>query len=62
MSKETLFTDLNIDIRERLRRIDVAMADLRDADPTWPLVGSLGYINEQLGELEKFIRPVVYNA
>ena len=55
-------TDLQIDIEEKMRRLDIALADLRDADPTWPLVGNLGHINEQLGELEEFIRPVVYNA
>ena len=53
---------LNEEIGERLRRIDVYMADLNSATPTWPLIGDLGHINEELGELEKFMKPVVYNA
>ena len=62
MDKEAAFTELSMEIEERMRRLDMDLAGLRDADPTWPLIGSLGYINEQLGELEKFIRPVAYNA
>jgi hypothetical protein len=50
------YAALMLTIGERLEAIETALTDrVGPDDVNWGLVGSLGYVNEQLGEIVSFL-------